>query len=613
MPRLGQARVATFLLAAAAVWAAPPPFVADDPDGYLEHVEFLAAPEMKGRGAGSTELDRAADYIAKEFESAGLQPAGDSGSYFQKFAVTTGAKMGTDNRLEVTRNRGVETLVPGEQYIPINFSGSGEVSGQAVFAGYGISADELKYDDYTHFDVKDKIVIVLRYEPDFFEDDDERGKRGRRRRYTRHSHLISKAINARDRGAKALILVEGPGRRGDSLIKFGSISGPADAGIPMVQVQNSVVEKWLRGSGRSIRILRRDINGKHEPQSFELAESLTIDLDVDVEREQAMVSNVAGYLPGESDEFVVFGAHYDHLGLGDQSSLAPSQIGDVHHGADDNASGTAGLIELAGHYASAGEKPRRGLLFLAFAAEEIGLLGSRHWVENPTLPIEDAVSMLNMDMVGRIDNGKIYVGGIGTAEPFEEMLNDVKDDYSFKVDVSRSGYSASDHTSFVGKKIPVMFFFSGLHSDYHKPSDTVDKINSESAVELLSLVSELANGVIDAEARPAFVDGSPESGHGQVSSAGSGGGGYGPWFGSIPDFGEVPEGVKFADIRAGSPAEAAGLKPGDILTRWNDKAIKNLYDFTYALRDSTVGDVVKVRFLRDGAEQTADVKLMPRP
>ena len=375
MTRLRRSLVAAFLLPAAAIWAAPPPFTADDPGGYLEHVEFLAAPEMKGRGAGSPELDQAAEYIAKQFESAGLQPAGDDGSYFQKFAVTTGAKMGGDNRLEVTRNRGVDKLAPGEEYIPINFSGSGEVSGQAVFAGYGVSADELDYDDYTHFDVKDKIVIVLRYEPDFFEDDDERGKRGRRRRYTRHSHLISKAINARDRGAEALILVEGPGRRADSLIKFGSISGPADAGIPVVQVKSSVVEKWLRGSGRSLRILRRDINGKHEPQSFELAESLTIELSVDVEREQAMVSNVAGYLPGETDEFVVIGAHYDHLGLGDQSSLAPSQIGDIHHGADDNASGTAGVIELARHYASGGERPRRGLLFLAFAAEEIGLLG----------------------------------------------------------------------------------------------------------------------------------------------------------------------------------------------------------------------------------------------
>ena len=624
MPYRTPARVCARLLlallsAAAAALAAPGAFRQDDPARYMRHVEFLASPAMKGRGAGTPELDRAAAYIADRFQEAGLQPAGDAGSYFQKLTVTTGAKMGADNRLEAARNRGVEKLEPGADYIPINFSGSGEVSGPVVFAGYGISADELGYDDYAHFDVKDKIVIVMRYEPDFFEEEQQRGRRGRRRRFTRHSHLIAKAINARNRGAKAVILVEGsPARRdgGDSLIKFGSISGPADAGIPMVQAKHSVVEKWLRGSGRSLRILRKDINGKQEPHSFALAESLRIALSVDVDREQAAVSNVAGYLPGATEEFVVVGAHYDHLGLGDQSSLAPSRIGDVHHGADDNASGTAGLIELARHYAAeqrtTGEKPRRGLLFLAFAAEEIGLLGSRHWVENPTLPLENVAAMLNMDMVGRVDNGKVYVGGIGTAKPFEGMLDDVKGDYSFEIDVSRSGYSASDHSSFVGKKIPVLFFFSGLHADYHKPSDTADKIDAESAVELLALVSELTGSLLEAEARPAFLEGSPESSHGQVSATG-GGGGYGPWFGSIPDFGEVPEGVRFADIRPGSPAEKAGLQAGDVLTQWNDKPIRNLYDFTYALRAGAVGDVVKVRFLRGGAERTADVKLAPRP
>ena len=608
---------AGLLLALLPASAAPPAaFQQDDPGRYLRHVEFLASPEMKGRGAGTPELDQAAAYIADRFRETGLQPAGDGGSYFQKLTITTGAKMGANNRLTVTRNRGAAELEPGADYIPINFSAGGEVGGQAAFAGYGISAEEFDYDDYAHFDVNGKIVIVMRYEPDFFEEEQQRGRRGGRRRFTRHSHLIAKAINARNRGAKAVILVEAPSARrgGDSLIKFGSISGPADAGIPMLQAKHSIVEQWLRGSGRSLRILQKDINGKQEPQSFALAESLRIDLSVDIEREQAAVSNVAGYLPGETDEFAVIGAHYDHLGLGDQSSLAPSRIGDVHHGADDNASGTAGLIELARHYGAEWrtEKPRRGLLFLAFAAEEIGLLGSRHWVENPTLPLENAVAMLNMDMIGRIDSGKVYVGGIGTGEPFARMLDEVKGAYSFAVDVSRSGYSASDHSSFVGKKIPVMFFFSGLHADYHKPSDTADKVNAESAVELLALVSELTGRMLEAEARPAFLEGSPESAHGQVSSTG-GGGGYGPWFGSIPDFAEVPDGVRFADIRPGSPAEKAGLQAGDILTRWNDKPIQNLYDFTYALRDSAVGDVVKVRFLRAGAEQTADVKLAPRP
>lgn len=619
MPRRTYAGVCAGLLLALlpASAAAPAAFRQDDPGRYMRHVEFLSSPAMKGRGAGTPELEQAAAYIADRFREAGLQPAGDAESYFQKLTVTTGAKMGADNRFTVTRNRGAAELEPGADYIPINFSAGGEIGGQVVFAGYGISAEEFDYDDYAHFDVKDKIVIVMRYEPDFFEEEQQRGRRGRRRRFTRHSHLIAKAIEARNRGAKAVILVEGPSPRrgGDSLIEFGSISGPADAGIPMVQVKHSLVEQWLRGSGRSLRILRRDIDGKQEPQSFALAESLRIDLSVDVDREQAAVSNVAGYLPGETDEFAIIGAHYDHLGLGDQSSLAPSRIGDVHHGADDNASGTAGLIELARHYGrqwQAGEKPLRGLLFLAFAAEEIGLLGSRHWVENPTLPLENAAAMLNMDMIGRIDGGKVYVGGIGTGEPFAQMLEEVKSNYSFTVDVSRSGYSASDHSSFVGKKIPVMFFFSGLHADYHKPSDTADKIDAESAVELLALISELTGKVLDAEARPAFLEGSPESAHGQVSSTG-GGGGYGPWFGSIPDFAEVPNGVRFADIRPGSPAEKAGLQAGDILIGWNDKPIQNLYDFTYALRDSAVGDAVQVRFLRGGAERTADVKLAPRP
>lgn len=619
MPRRTYAGVCAGLLLALlpASAAAPAAFRQDDPGRYMRHVEFLASPAMKGRGAGTPELEQAAAYIADRFREAGLKPAGDAESYFQKLTVTTGAKMGADNRFTVTRNRGAAELEPGADYIPINFSAGGEIGGQVVFAGYGISAEEFDYDDYAHFDVKDKIVIVMRYEPDFFEEEQQRGRRGRRRRFTRHSHLIAKAIEARNRGAKAVILVEGPSPRrgGDSLIEFGSISGPADAGIPVVQVKHSLVEQWLRGSGRSLRILRRDIDGKQEPQSFALAESLRIDLSVDVDREQAAVSNVAGYLPGETDEFAIIGAHYDHLGLGDQSSLAPSRIGDVHHGADDNASGTAGLIELAHHYGrqwQAGEKPLRGLLFLAFAAEEIGLLGSRHWVENPTLPLENAAAMLNMDMIGRIDGGKVYVGGIGTGEPFAQMLEEVKSNYSFTVDVSRSGYSASDHSSFVGKKIPVMFFFSGLHADYHKPSDTADKIDAESAVELLALISELTGKVLDAEARPAFLEGSPESAHGQVSSTG-GGGGYGPWFGSIPDFAEVPNGVRFADIRPGSPAEKAGLQAGDILIGWNDKPIQNLYDFTYALRDSAVGDAVQVRFLRGGAERTADVKLAPRP
>ncbi len=616
-------RLAVTLLATACtpflLTAAPAERDAEAVERYMEHVRFLAAPEMRGRGAGMPELDQAAEYIAGQFREAGLRPAGEGATFLQPFEVTTGASMGDGNSMQVTRPRGTSELEVGKDFVPINFSGSGEVEGEVVFAGYGASAAELGYDDYFHFDVSGKIVLVLRYEPDFFHDEadgaDEGSGSDRGRRYTRHSHLIAKAIQARNRGAKAVLLVNSRtrGRRGDRLIRFGSVSGPTDAGIPMVQVKTDVVEQWLRGSGRSLRVLRRDIESSKAPQSFALASSLRVSLSVDVAHERATVSNVAAYLPGATPDYVVIGAHYDHLGLGGENSLSPSSVGKIHPGADDNASGVAAILEFAREYSNRPGKPRLGLLFLAFAGEEIGLLGSSHWVDNPTLPLEHAVAMLNFDMVGRIKGGKLYVGGTGTAEPFGELVEEAAAEHSLKVDKSRSGYSSSDHTSFAAKKIPVLFFFSGLHSDYHKPGDTADKINGEAAVDLLGAAGSIVDGLDALEGDLAFIETAPGSGHGQARSDGGGGGGYGPWFGSIPDFGEVPNGVKFADVRPGSPAAAAGLQGGDILTHWNDAPITNLYDFTYALRDSEVGEVVKVRVLREDQEVNAEVTLAERP
>ena len=583
---------------------------------YMGHVEFLASPEMRGRGAGMPELDEAADYIAQALKAQGAVPAGEDGTYLQPFEVTTGASLGEDNNLRVERKRGASELELKRDFIPINFSGSGSVEGEVVFVGYGATAEEFDYDDYFHLDVKDKIVLVMRYEPRFFseEDSSEQADResGSSRRMTRHSHLIAKAIQARKRGAKAVLLVNSRtrGSRRDRLIRFGSVSGPTDAGIPMVQIRTTIAEQWLRGSGRSLRLLERDIEESEKPQSFPLASSLRVSLSVDVEHQRATVSNVAGYLPGKSEEYLVVGAHYDHLGMGGEGSLAPNRRA-AHLGADDNASGVAAILELARSYAQ-GDEPERGILFLAFAGEEIGLLGSRHWVENPTLPLENAVAMFNFDMVGRIENRKLYVGGVGTAEPFEALVQAAASEHELKVDKSRSGSSSSDHTSFATKEIPVLFFFSGLHADYHKPSDTADKIDGATTVEMLAMARQVIDGIAERPERLAFVKAAPDSSHGPGAGDGEQRG-YGPWFGSIPDFGEVPNGVKFADVRAGSPAATAGLQGGDILTHWNDAAITNLYDFTYALRDSKVGDVVTVRVLRGEQEVTAKVTLAPRP
>jgi hypothetical protein len=332
-------------------------------------------------------------------------------------------------------------------------------------------------------------------------------------------------------------------------------------------------------------------------------------MDIDIRREVKTVHNVGAYLPGETAEYVIVGAHYDHLGLGEQYSMAPSQVGTVHPGADDNASGTAGVMELA-HWFSHEPKHARGILFLTFAGEELGLLGSNYYANHPVLPLKDAVAMINMDMIGRIRDRKVYVGGVGTGTTFANLLKEAGPRHDFEADVTeRAGYGSSDHTSFTAKQVPVLFFFSGLHADYHKPSDTWDKIDAPAAVRLLDLVADVMDHLRDAPARPQFVrvaeiqpPADPAAPHtGKVS-------GYGPDFGSIPDFTELPNGVRFADIRPGSPAAKADLRAGDILTEFDGKRIQNLYDFTYALRAKRPGQEVLVKVLR--GDQTIEAKVL---
>ena len=469
---------------------------------YLEHVKFLAGPELQGRGAGTPGLERASKYIADQFRQLGLRPAGEAGTYLQPFQVTVTAKPGKNNQISVNGESGSGSLRMESDYLPLSFSSNGSANGPVVFAGFGITASEFHYDDYAKLDVKDKIVLVLRYEPSYFRG----GTPDKEKGYTHHSHLVSKAINARNHGAKALILVNGQidQKQEDKLISFGTVSGPENVGILMLQVKNAVANEWLKPSGKTLSGLRTEINDKREPRSFALPEKVGLDVRVDIEREQATVSNVAGYLAGRSKEYIIIGAHYDHLGLGNESSLAPSQIGTVHPGADDNASGTAGVLELARLFSERKEQPKRGILFMTFAGEEIGLLGSSQWVNHPTLPLQDAVAMINMDMIGRVNGTKLYIGGTGTGSTFEPLLKRITSDYDFKIDFSQDGYSASDHTSFASKSIPVLFFFSGLHGDYHKPSDTWDKISATRAAEVVDLVFDVATQLVADESRPQF-------------------------------------------------------------------------------------------------------------
>ena len=577
-----------------------------DPARYLNDIKALASPEMEGRGAGTKGLTRAEHLIEKRYRQLRLQPAGVKG-YLQPFTVITGARLKSDNHLVVeatgSNKEEKKSLKVNEDFVPFSFSSSGQVAGPLVFAGYGATADEFHYDDYAGLDVKDKIVVVLRYEPSGFAE--KSGNHG----LTHHSQLVTKAINARNHGAKAVVVLNGKLGDGeeDLLTRFGSVSGPENIGIVFAQVKNAVAESWFQSAGKSLKDVQDQINSSTMPASFAFPETLHASLHIDIETTRASVNNVLAWLPGQSEEYVIVGAHYDHLGRGNFDSLAPSQIGQIHPGADDNASGTAGVLELARLLGSQRGQLRRSILFMDFAGEELGLLGSAEWVKEPTRPLAKAVAMLNMDMIGRIKDDKVYIGGVGTGSTFKSVLEQAQKDKPFKIEYSAGGYASSDHTSFVSKKIPVLFFFSGLHSDYHKPSDTWDKINAPSAARLLDMVGDVAVQLANAPEAPAFQVVAEDK-----PPAGGGGGGYGPYFGSIPDFGQTENGVRFSDVKPNSPAAKAGLKAGDVLVQFGDKPIKNLYDFTDALRRSKVGDVVEVKVLRDGQPITASVKLEQR-
>lgn len=578
-----------------------------EPQRYLEHIKYLASPELKGRGSGTPELDKAADYIARQFRALGLKPL--AGGYYQPFRMTVSARLGPGNHLSYRDGASHYELKLDEDFRPFSFSASGTIEGPVVFAGYGITAPEYGYDDYAGLDVKDKLVLLLRHEPQEFDEKSVFGGKV----YTNHAQLDSKAVNAKFHGARAVLFVADRHNHSgdeDQLEKFSESVGPAGGGIPFVQVKASVASRWLALAGKSLEELGKAIDQDLRPQSFALPDSLRVALKVDVEREVRTVRNVVGYLPGATSEYVIVGAHYDHLGLGHQFSMAPSLAGTPHLGADDNASGTAGLIELARWFASR-PRPKRGILFLAFAGEEHGLLGSSYYANNPLLPLKDAVAMINLDMIGRPRDNKVYVGGVGTGTGFRELLERLNGSGSSRLQLDLSdagGYGSSDHYSFTPKQVPVLFFFSGLHADYHKPSDTWDKIDAPAAARLLDLVAAVTERLLEAPERPQFVRvAEPRPAH-----LAGGGGGYGAYFGSVPDFGQTSGGVKFADVRDGSPAARAGLRPGDVLVEFDGKPIDNLYDFTYALRSRKPGDEVTVKVRRGTEVITAQVRLEQR-
>ena len=594
--------LAGLLLAATAAVAAEP---LPDAGRLLGWVRDLSAPAMEGRATGTPDADRSAQYIAEHFRQIGLRPLGDGGTYFQRFTVFTRVRLGPDNRLDTSpAGAAPREFTAGPDFLPFTFSEDGDVTGEVVFTGFGITAPPLGYDDYAGLDVRGKVVLVMTGEPQ------EQNPQGpfRAVEHFHYTELRHTVLNAREHGAAAVVVVESPQRLQDAPRP---IRGTTPAwSLVAVSATRAVAEALLAPAGLTLATLQGEIDRGPAPRSRTLPGTMAR-LRVALVREQGPTANVVGVLPGTDlalrGEAVVIGAHYDHLGRGSPFSLAPDHLDEIHPGADDNASGTAAVMGLAEAFVRAGGT-RRSLVFVAFSGEELGLLGSTHYVRQPPLPVEQTVAMVNFDMVGRMKDGQLYAMGVDTGQGLRALVEQAAAGLDVTLRLRGDGVGPSDHTAFVNRERPVVFFFTGTHGDYHRPGDTVEKIDADGLRKVAAVASNAVRALADRDARLAFVRVAPAA----APSSGRAGG-YGPYFGSVPDFGESPApGVRLSGVRPGSPADRAGLQPGDVIVRFAGVAVRTLDDFTFALRGRRPGDSVEVRYLRDGAEHRVETTLEAR-
>jgi len=559
------------------------------------HLKYIASDELEGRRAGTRGAELASDYIAKQFKKFGLKPAGDKGTYFQYFDFVSDVKLGDSNFVSFKINKDEIKLNFKSDFVPLSFSESGKIKGDVIFAGYGITAPEQNYDDYNGIDVQGKIVMLLKGTPDGYKAHSP---------FEKYLPLRYKVSNAQSKGAIGIIFVD---PFSEKFEKFTYDYSAGKAGIPIIEVKNSIIDNILKTCGYDFKLydIVKRIYDSMKPNSFTI-NNLSVEIQTDVRYVKSKVANVIGYIEGSNpelkNEYIIIGAHYDHLGWGGQGSLVPDTVA-IHNGADDNGSGTAGLLELAEYLSHNRKNLNRTLVFIAFTAEEEGTIGSGFYVKNPVFPLENTIAMINMDMIGRLKEDKLTIYGTGTSPVWNDIIEKLNSDFKFNLNLVKDGYGPSDHAQFYSKNIPVLHFFTGIHSDYHKPSDDYDKINYQGQKRILDFIAKLIFELDKAKGRPQFVKAEPQ----QRSARG-----FRVTLGIVPDYSEEVQGMKVGDVRTGTPAEKAGIKPGDVIVKLGGREIKNIYDYTYALGDFNPGDEVEVVVLRGDEKLSFKVKFEER-
>ena len=557
------------------------------------HVKFLSSDELEGRRTGTRGNLLAAGYIAGEFAQHGVEPV--QGMYLHDFPYLKSVTPGAANHLAFagSTNEGeeeYEELLLGVDFTPLGFSSSGSIRGEMAFVGYGISASDKTYDDYQGIDVNGKIVVMFRYappNPSFH--DEEKDLSG-------YAGFVTKVLTAREKGATGIIMVDMDADI-DQPMPMILMRGFVNAEVPAVSLRPGALQWFKDSQGRNLVEVQEAIDKNRTPNSF-VIEHKNISITTDVKFDRVNAPNVLGMVPGSDpilkDEIIVIGAHFDHLGHGGEGSLHRDSEPAIHNGADDNASGTAGVIELAHHYAAT-RSNRRTMIFMAFNGEEEGLLGSAALTEDPPFDSEKVVAMINLDMIGRLSNNELVVQGTGTAKEWEEILEHANNGKLFLKRV-RDGFGPSDHSSFYVKKIPVLFFFTGLHDDYHRPSDDWELVNYEGLHSIIDLVGRVV-GEIDSRAEsPIYVD-VPRS----IPKKGPR---LRVVLGIMPDYGFDGKGLRLSGVSKGGPAEKGGMQGGDVIVKLGGKEVNGIEEYMYALASIEPSKEVEVVVIRDETEQS---------
>jgi aminopeptidase YwaD len=590
-------------------------------------VTYLASDKLEGRETGSAGAVAAADYIGKRFAALKLKGVmkGTQSAYLSPFPYYSGVELGAVNSLKITLPQLSAAINLKTNWMPVGSSSNGSLgSSDIVFAGYGIVSEEAKVDDYYSQDVKDKIVLVFSGVPDAGNPHSP---------FAKFADVRVKAKIAHDKGAKALLIISGETKLEDdklSQLRFDQTLG--DTAIPTGVVARAIGAMLLGDKSEeelkqdeSFIALRKDageikMNLTGRPKA-------SAEMKVDLVKKKADAYNVIGVLEGTDpqlkNEAIIIGAHYDHLGHGGPNSLAVNST-EIHHGADDNASGTAAVMELAREFART-KNNKRTLIFMCFSGEEEGLFGSKAYTDAPVFPLAKTVAMINMDMVGRLKDGKLTIGGIGTASEWKALVNSknvvllpgnetlandkgetigpkMKERPVFALQLNEDGFGPSDHSSFYGKQIPVLFFFTGSHEDYHKPSDTADKINYTGESQIVTYISDIVKSVDQNPAKPTYTVAKTSTMGGRSTFSVS--------LGTVPNYADGNNnGLLLDGVRDGSPAAKAGVKPGDKIIMLAGKEVRNISDYTFVLGELKAGEEYEIMVMR-GTEKVT-MKIVP--